>query len=282
MLSIATLIRDIVSSIDSSKPPISGFKKTFLSWPEDVKDKFYRAVNAWHGTTMEDNKPDLLINFAQEHPEQMKQYQEWLRSLASGDTVTLYRGFAGEFAQSVAEDVRKALKEGKDSIMVTVKPYTSWSTSEEAARRFSDAVILKYKWPVKEVFHADAGRGFLKQMGYDIQLRRTERELVIKNPGTTITLHPTDDVTLRGKFRAWQRNFNKKQLTQKNTEFAEKLEVGKKYIPYKSEFPYWEELREKGGLVYKGQDPKGLKFEYPDGREHVVTDIEWLRKHVEI
>jgi hypothetical protein len=276
---ISSLVKEmaylILAGIDSPRPPISGFKKKFMAWDDDVKNQFFKAVNAWHGTTMQDNDPDLLIHFASEHSKEMGEYQDWLRSLAE-DSLTLYRGFAGKYAEEIAEKAWDAYKNKKAEIKVDLKTYTPWSTNSDVARHFGDAVVIKYDWPKKNVFHADAGRGFLKQLGYPVKLSRTEREIVIKTSESSISVDVSKDIRFLGKFRARQLRLDKKIQQQKNEDFASKLQEGKKYPVRKSDFSYWEDLREKGGLIYRGKSPEGLLFEYPDKSVHPIKDVAWI------
>lgn len=265
----------IQAQIDSPRAPVSGFKKKFLAWPDEAKNQFFRAVNAWHGTTMQDNNPNLLIQFASNYPKEMSEYQEWLRSLAEG-TLTLYRGFAGEYAEKIAERAWEAYKANSPTIKIELKTYTPWSTNSDVARRFGDAVVIRHEWPKENIFHADAGRGFLKQMGYAIQLSRTEREIVIKTTTGSIGVDLSKDVSFLGKYRRRQLNLDKKVQQQKDDEFVSKLQEGKKYPVKQTELAYWEDLRERGGLIYRGRTPEGLLFEYPDGSIHPVKDVNWI------
>jgi len=271
--------------IDSSKPPISGFKKIFMSWPEDVRMLFVRAINAWHGTTMEDNTPELLINFSKKYPKEMDQYHQWLKSLISDDSFILYRGFSGNFAEQLAEKIWDAIKTNKPYIEIELKEYNPWSTNVDVAKMFSDAVVIKHEWNIDNVFHADAGRGFLKQIpqyAQYVKLSRTEREIVIKHSGT-IKIDPVKDVILKGKFRSRQLRLNKKLSSEKIKNFINKLEIGKTYLPKSDiELPiYWEDILEKGGLVYLGTDENKLKFKWPDGSEYSTDKLDWLSTYLD-
>jgi hypothetical protein len=270
--------------IDNPKPPVSGFKKIFLSWSDEVRIKFAKAVNAWHGITMQDNTPDLLIRFAKEYPKEMEEYHNWLKSIATEESFELYRGFYGDFAKELAERIWDAIKTKKPFVEIELKEFNPWSTNKDVARSFSDAIIIKYEWNIDNVFHADAGRGFLKQTSYReyVKLSRTEREIVIKYTGK-IKIDPVKDVILRGKYRSRQLRLNKKELEQN---FESKLEVGRKYLPKKDiELPpYWEDILEKGGIQYISKDENGLKFKWPDGSEHIVgkNNFEWLMTYLDI
>lgn len=274
--------------IDSSRPPVKQFKNKFMAWDENVRLQFVKAVDAWHGTTMQDNNPQLLITFSKEHVKEMKEYQEWLKSLLTEDSFELYRGFYGDFANKLAEDVWTAIKNKSSELKVELKEYTPWSTAFYVSRSFSDAIILKHVWTKDNVFHADAGRGFLLKTEYKkyIKLSRTEREIVIYNPDGYIMINPLQDVTLRGKFRSRQLRLNKKELNRELLNFQNKLEIGKKYLPKKDIDlpPYWQDILDQGGLKFLGSDETGLKFEWPDKSIHVVKkdNIEWLNKFLNV
>jgi len=265
--------------IDNPKPPIKLFKKVFMSWEEKVRIQFAIAVNAWHGTTVYDNNPELLIRFSKEHPKEMLQYQEWLKSLVDSNVITLYRGFYGKFAEELAEKIWIAIKNKTPFIEIELKEYNSWTTNIDVARKFSDAIIIKYDWNIDNIFHADAGRGFLRQTEYAnyVKLKRTEREIVIKYTGK-IKIDPVKDVIFRGKYRSRQLKLNKKELQQRLIDFQNKLEIGKTYLP-KQDIklpPFWQDILEKGGIVYLGLDDGKMKFRWPDGIERTTIDYKWL------
>ena len=181
---------------------------------EKVRIQFAIAVNAWHGTTVYDNNSELLIRFSKEHPKEMLQYQEWLKSLVDSNVITLYRGFYGKFAEELAEKIWIAIKNKTPFIEIELKEYNSWTTNIDVARKFSDAIIIKYDWNIDNIFHADAGRGFLRQTEYAnyVKLKRTEREIVIKYTGK-IKIDPVKDVIFRGKYRSRQLRLNKRITT---------------------------------------------------------------------
>jgi hypothetical protein len=270
--------------IDDSHPPVKDFKRMFMSWDESIRNSFIKAINAWHGTTMYDNNPELLKNFANNYPKEMKEYQDWIKSLATKDYYDLYRGFAGDFANNIAEEIWDAIKNKKEFVEIKLNEYTPWSTNQDVARNFSDAVIIKHRWGLDNIFHADAGRGALRKLNFPIGLSRTEREIVIKHNGS-IKVDPVKDVILRGKFRARQLKLQKKELANKIKDFENRLEIGKKYLPKRNiELPvYWEDILEKGGLLYMGKEEGGLRFKYPDGSEHVIgsNNLEWLTTYLE-
>lgn len=206
------------------------WRKFFEAQPEALRREFAYAVGAWHGTNMVDNDLSVLPRFAKAHPEFYARYREYIQTFYPQE-VELFRGFAGVYADEIAEKAWKIHKAGEaQTFEVKINPYTSWAETQFQAKKFSEFVIIRHTFPNSAIFHADQGRKFMRGIYPNIvKLGQTEREVVIEADG--IMIDPLTDIEFRGKFRARELNLKKKNAGMAGESLRSKLKVGLVFSP---------------------------------------------------